>query len=366
MAPMRITIKDIAERAGVSKTTVSFAFNDPRKISKATCERVMAIADDLGYVPDPVARTLTTKRIGAIGLLLPQPMHEALKNPYLTELLQGIGAACLEHETSLLIVPPIKGRLLEAASRAAVDALMAIGVGPDHSIVDLIRKRHIPLITIDGKPSAGMANVGIDDEAAAYALMRYVTGLGHRDIAIVELETESYNEPAERSSLVRDRRRAGFDRALTEAGIRPGLSSPRVYSAVCSIEGGRNAAAHILADGRASAIVAMADIVALGIMEQCAARGLSIPGDISIVAFDDIEMAALMPPGLTTVRQPGFKKGYEAGRVLLGMLNGAEPEQISMEAELVVRGSAAALKAEAPDYAARLAQPMAAQAGTRA
>jgi DNA-binding LacI/PurR family transcriptional regulator len=110
----------------------------------------------------------------------------------------------------------------------------------------------------------------------------------------------------------------------------------------------------------------MADIVALGIMEQCAARGLSIPGDISIVAFDDIEMAALMPPGLTTVRQPGFNKGYEAGRVLLGMLNGAEPEQISMEAELVVRGSAAALKAEAPDYAARLAQPMAAQAGTRA
>jgi DNA-binding LacI/PurR family transcriptional regulator len=354
---MRITIKDIAERAGVSKTTVSFAFNDPRKISKATCERVMAIADELGYVPDPVARTLTTKRIGAIGLLLPQPMHEALKNPYLTELLQGIGAACLEHETSLLIVPPIKGRLLEAASRAAVDALLAIGVGPDHSIVDLIRKRHIPLLTIDGKPSAGMANVGIDDEEAAYTLMRYVTGLGHRDIAIVELETESYNEPAERSSLVRDRRRAGFGRALQEAGS----LSPRVYSAVCSVEGGRAAAARILADGKASAIVAMADIVALGIMEHCAACGLSIPADISIVAFDDIEMAALLPPGLTTVRQPGFDKGYEAGRVLLGMLKGAEPEQISMNAELIVRGSAAALSSDA----AR-ALPFAAAAGTKA
>ena len=88
---MRPTIKDIAARAGVSKTTISFAFNDPTRISALTYSRIMAIVDELGYVPDPIARTLATKRMGALGLLLPQPIHEALANPYLCEIVRGIG-----------------------------------------------------------------------------------------------------------------------------------------------------------------------------------------------------------------------------------------------------------------------------------
>ena len=346
---MRITIKDIAERAGVSKTTVSFAFNDPDKISKETCARVMAIAAELGYVPDPVARTLTTKSIGSIGLLLPQPMHEALCNPYLTELLQGIGAACLERDFSLLIVPPLRGRLVDAARRALVDALLAIGVGPDHSIVDLFRKRHIPLVTIDGNHGTDISNVGIDDEAAAYGLMRHVLAGGHRRIAVVELETETYNEPGERSSLARDRRIAGFARALAESGLH--MDSPGIltYTAACSMAGGREAAERVLAPrqggDRVTAVVAMADIVAFGFYQHCAAHGLSIPSDLSIVAFDGVEMSALVRPGLTTVRQPGFKKGYEAGRVLLSMLNGGAPERIVLPWELVIRQSFAALPA---------------------
>ncbi len=345
---MRITINDIAARAGVSKTTVSFAFNDPRRISKATCERIMAIAAELGYIPDPVARTLTTKRIGAIGLLLPQPMHEALKNPYLGELLQGIGAACLEHESSLLIVPPIKGQLVDAARRAAADALMVIGVGPDHSIVELIRKRSMPLLTIDGRPTDGMANVGIDDEAAAYGLMMHVLGLGHRCIAIVELESESYNDPADRASVVRDKRMEGFSRALKEAGIDPHSADILVHTAACSLEGGREAADSVLKSGRATAVVAMADIVALGFMERCAERRLRIPEDLSVVAFDDIAISRLVKPGLTTVRQPGYRKGYEAGRIVLDMLNGGPSEQVVMPSELVLRGSSGTVPGDRP------------------
>lgn len=337
---MRITIKDIAERAGVSKTTVSFAFNDPDKISKETCARVREIAAELGYVPDPVARTLTTKSIGAIGLLLPQPMHEALRNPYLTELLQGIGAACLERDFSLLIVPPLKGRLMDAARRALVDGLLAIGVGPGHSVVELFRKRHIPLVTIDGGPAAGMSNVGIDDEAAAYGLMRHVLDGGHRRIAIVELESETYNEPEERSSMARDSRMAGFSRALSERGLDLRAPGVGIHAAACSIRGGTEAARRLLTGpDRPSVVVAMADIVAFGFYEVCAELGLRIPEDLSVVAFDDIEMSALLAPGLTTVRQPGYKKGYEAGRVLLSMVNGGPPERITMESVLVQRSS---------------------------
>jgi len=345
---MRITIKDIAERAGVSKTTVSFAFNDPSRISSATCARVMAIASDLGYVPDPIARTLTTKRIGAIGLLLPQPIHEALRNPYLAELIQGIGAACLEHEYALMIVPPVKGKVMEAASRAVVDALLAIGVGPDLELFELMRKRHIPLVTIDGDSNAGVPNVGIDDESAAYDLMKYVLGLGHRRIAVIRLESEEYSPREANNALVGDRRMAGFYRALAEFGLGPGDPGLEILQAFSSMDGGRKAAATVLDAGKATAVVTMADIVALGVYQVCAERGVEIPADLSIAAFDDTELAGVVRPGLTSVRQPGYQKGYVAGRELLQALShrraGREAlsGMITMPYELIVRGSTAA------------------------
>jgi len=342
---MRITIKDIAERAGVSKTTVSFAFNDPSRISKATAAKVMAIAGDLGYVPDPVARTLTTKRIGAIGLLLPQPIHEALRNPYLAELIQGIGAACLEHEYALMIVPPLKGKVMEAASRAVVDALLAIGIGPDLELFELMRKRHIPLVTIDGDSHAGVPNVGVDDESAAFELMEHVLGLGHRNIAVIRLESEEYHPGEANSALVGDRRMAGFFRALAGYGIEPGNPDIALLQASSSLEGGRNAATAILAAGTATVVVTMADIVALGVYQVCAENGVEIPAGLSVASFDDTELAEVVRPSLTSIRQPGYQKGYVAGRELFAALTHrrAGGDQIAgtitMPHELMVRGS---------------------------
>jgi len=340
---MRITIKDIAERAGVSKTTVSFAFNEPGKISKETYERVMGIAGELGYVPDPVARTLTTKRIGAIGLLLPQPIPEALRNPYLHELMQGIGAACHEHDFALTVIPPVKGRIVEAARRAAVDAILTIGVGPDGSIVDLLQKRHVPFVTIDGKPTDATLNVGIDDRAAARTLMEFVLGLGHRRIAIIELQSETVNEPEERSSLVRDARMAGFRDALDRAGIDL-ERDVRMHLTECSIEGGRTAGHELLArdEPRPTVAVCMSDVVAFGFYAACRERGIRIPEDLSVTGFDDVPYSSLLSPPLTTVRQPGYLKGYEAARIVLERLAGGSPGHIVMETELVTRTSAAA------------------------
>ena len=352
---MRITIKDIAVKAGVSKTTVSFAFNNPEKLSAATRDKVLRIAQELGYVPDPIARTLTTKRIGAIGLLLPQPIHEALKNPYLGELTQGIGAACLERESALMIVPPIGGRVMEAARRAVVDALLAIGVGQDHDVVELMRNRNIPLVTIDGDSAAGFPNVGIDDEAAAFDLMSHVLALGHRRVAVIELESASCFPAADtivppRRSIVCRRRLAGFNRALTAFGLDPRGPCIQAYRSPGSLDGGRAAAARILDDGSATAVVAMADIVAMGLYQVCADRGVSIPSDLSIASFDDIEIASLVSPGLTSLRQPGYMKGYVAARAVLSALRG-DPDGVlggdaaAMPYELVVRGSTAAPRA---------------------
>ena len=351
---MRPTIKDIAERAGVSKTTVSFALNDPGRISQETYKRVMAVVTELDYVPNPVARTLTTKRLGALGLLLPQPITEALRNPYVVEIIRGIGELCAERELSLTMLPPLRGRVIEAARRAFVDGLITIGVGPDHEVVELLNKRHIPFVTIDGVDTEATINVGVDDEAAAYGLMRHVLALGHRRIAVLALMPETIKLPEERYSLVRDRRLAGFARAYAEVGLQPDSPGISVVPAESSIEGGDAAVSYILAASREglapTAVVAMSDAVALGAYEACRRAGLSIPSDMSIAGFDDIPMAAGAMPPLTTVHQPGREKGSVAAALVVVLLEGSEAlnrEALHrrLETTLVVRSSTAAPRA---------------------
>ena len=102
---METTIKDIAERAGVSRTAVSFAFNDPSRLAEQTRERIRAVAAQLGYSPDPVDRTLTTKRIGSIGFLLPQGISVAFKNPFLSQVVRGLGQVCQHEVCSRSLLP---------------------------------------------------------------------------------------------------------------------------------------------------------------------------------------------------------------------------------------------------------------------
>lgn len=339
---MRVTIKDIAERAGVSKTTVSFAFNEPTKISTETREKVLSIAADLGYVPDPVARTLITKKIGTIGLLLPQPIHFALGNPYLTEIIQGIGAVCHKHNFSLTIVPPAKGRILEAVKNALVDGLITIGVNSDMKIIEFLMKRRLPFVTIDGTATERTINIGIDDERAGYILMRYVLDLGHRRIAAIELESASAIHPEDQFSVIRDRRMAGFARALAEKGL--GIGDIEIFRAECSIEGGHRVGMEIIANHDPTVVVAMADILAIGFCIACQEKGVHVPTDISVAGFDDIQMAAIVKPSLTTVRQPGYAKGFEAGIVMFSLLEKGKTYHRLMPAELVVRESVAAPK----------------------
>ena len=354
---MRPTIKDIAERAGVSKTTVSFALNDPSRISDETYKRVMAIVTELDYVPNPVARTLTTKRLGALGLLLPQPITEALRNPYVVEIIRGIGERCAERELSLTMLPPMRGRIIEAARRAFVDGLITIGVGPDHEVVELLNKRHIPFVTIDGTDSEATVNVGVDDEGAAYGLMRHILGLGHRRIAILALMPETIKLPEERFSLVRDRRSAGFARALAEVGLTLNSPGVSVVPAESSFEGGDAAVSSILEHSRAAdgslradaptAIVAMADAVAIGAYEACRRLSLAIPGDISIAGFDDIPTAASANPPLTTVHQPGREKGAVAADLVALLLEGGDAGHRLLDTRLMIRASTAAPRASA-------------------
>ncbi|HUX41296.1 MAG TPA: LacI family DNA-binding transcriptional regulator [Rectinemataceae bacterium] len=339
---MRVTIKDIAARAGVSKTTVSFALNDPERISEQTRKRVLDAVAELGYEPDSVARALATRRLGAIGLLLPQALPESLENPYLCELMRGIGEVCEEHGLALSMLPPIRGMAEEAARKAAVDAILAIGLEPDAEVTKILLRRHLPFVSIDGASTSAVPNIGIDDESAAEALMSHVLELGHRRIGILRLSPEAWTHGGSSGhSPVSQRRLSGFRLALAREGIELGGPDALVVIAGESFEGGREATERLLSEsgGEFTAIVAMADIVALGAYDALRSKGYRLPMDMSVAGFDDIPLASRSSPTLTTIHQPGLEKGAVAARIVIELLEGGQAESRNLVASLVARES---------------------------
>jgi len=330
---MRANINDIAHRAGVSKTTVSFAFNSPSKISKETCERIMYIARELGYVPDPVARTLAMRQTGSIGLLLPQPIQEIFRNPYIGEIMRGIGVVCDREGLSLSLTRTVRN--------AAVDGIITLGIGPGMSVLEIFYQRGLPFVTIDSGSGDDFVNVGIDDEKASERLMDMVLSSGHREIAVFALKNVTLGEGGDHFSLINDRRLKGFSRSLARHGLSFIASQGiRVCHTDASVESGALATRALLAEkNRPTAIICLADVQALGVYDECRAAGLSIPADISVVGFDDSPFSAFMNPPLTTLRQSGFAKGEKAAQTLVDMISKKAVASTVLEAEIIARGS---------------------------
>lgn len=338
---MRSTIKHIAELAGVSKTTVSFAFNDPAKISRETYEKIMEIADREGYVPDPIARTMTTKRVGTIGVLLPQAIQETFRNPYVAEVLRGIGMVCHQEDLFMTVLPPVKGYLSQAIRNAAVDGFIALGLEPAAEITELIRQRRVPFVAIDGDPDSGVVNVGIDDAAAAESMMDHILSLGHKRILILSLKSEGPVPTEEFSSRTVNRRLEGFKRSLALYGRNLEEADLRIIPVEATVEAARESVSPVLVQNPPTAVVCMGDVAAFGVYEACRNAGLSIPRDISVTGMDDIPFASLIYPPLTTVRQPGIRKGTYAARAIIDMIQGRPAASVVLPTDLVVRSSTA-------------------------
>jgi DNA-binding LacI/PurR family transcriptional regulator len=335
----RVTINDIAKVAGYSKTSVSFAFNDPGRISDKARDRILAVADQLGYVPDPVARTLSLRRHGSIGLLLPEVIPLAFRNSHLSQIVQGIGEICGTDGHSLTLIPPLRESVLEGVRSAAVDGLITIGLEPGMDAVHLIRRRHLPFVTIDGRIGGGFPVVGIDDERAAETMMNHVLSIGHRKIVIVAFSDEPQ---LQNRSYVKGKRIDGYRRALADAVPTP-LEESLYIETESSLDGGRTAVEAILQSPTIpTAIVAMSDVIALGILEGLEERGYTVPGDFSLVGFDDIPESRLVRPQLTTISQSGYDKGHRAAEVLMRMIRGetVDPKHI-LPTELTERDSCA-------------------------
>src|SRR6202521_3131338 len=183
----RVTIADVAIAAGVSKTAVSFAFNNPEKLGPATLERVLGVAQELGYAPHPAARALSMRRSGTIGVLIPQRLSTVFANPFLSELIQGMGELCEEHDLTMLLVPPLDGSLEGAIRQASVDGFISLGLSPDDQALETLMRIGIPTVLVDSAASPDHPAVNVDDAGGAEAAALHVAGLGHRDVVVIVL-----------------------------------------------------------------------------------------------------------------------------------------------------------------------------------
>ncbi len=214
-APVRVTITDVADAAGVSKTAVSFAFNNPERLGQATLERVLRVAHDLGYTPHPAARTLSMRRSGTIGVLIPQRLSTVFANLFVGELIQGLGDLCEEHDLTLLLVPPLDGSLEGAIRQASVDGFISLGLSPRDPALEALAAMGIPTVLVDSEDSSEHPVVNVDDRGGAEAAARHLLQLGHRELAVIVLpptRAQVQNTPTAA------RRLAGYQAAIEGVG----------------------------------------------------------------------------------------------------------------------------------------------------
>jgi len=360
--PRRAGVVAVARAVGTSPSTVSNAFNRPERLSPELRERIMRVAAELGYGgPDPVGRSLRSGRVGAIGVVFRRTLAYAFDDPATAPFLRGVSEVTDAQQLAVVVVPGLPDEHPShgpAIRNVAVDGLIVYSVAADDPLFEAARRRGRPTVVVDSpapEDAPGLDFVGIDDRAAAESAMRHVLELGHRRVGVLSFGTSAHATPGpadvamqERATASVTRRRLeGCARALTAAGL-PWAQVPVQQCPVSSIEQG-TAGGRALLDGHpdVTAIVAFSDPLALGARLAAADRGLTVPGELSIIGFDDTA-----PPAerLTSVHQPHADKGRIAAERLLAALNGSPPAgtQELLPTRLVVRDSTAPVRPPSP------------------
>jgi DNA-binding LacI/PurR family transcriptional regulator len=336
----RARIADVAREAGVSKTAVSFAFNSPDRLAPQTAARIREVADHLGYRPHPVARMLSQRHTTTLGVLTPQALSVMFSNPFFGAFSEGVALAAEEAGYGLYFISPLHGSLARAMGRATVDGVVAIGLSDEHHEVEQIRRAGVPLVLVDSNALPEHGSVVVDDVGGAVAAAEHLLALGHRDVVVFGVEPPVPGDVGEDG--VTARRLRGYRQAFAAAGLT--IDDERVIMGPATVEGGI-AALETALDGPGAAptaILAMSDAMAIGAISAARRHGLRVPDDLSVVGFDDIDLASHVDPPLTTVHQPIRQKGEEAVRLLRSVIerpDGSPADHRRLETRLLIRGS---------------------------
>jgi DNA-binding LacI/PurR family transcriptional regulator len=314
----RPTMKDVAKRAGVAVSTVSYVLNNSGPVAPDRRERVLEAVEALGYLPNESARNLKRRSVATIGLVVPD-----LVNQYFAMIAEGVEHAASEKDVLVVFCTPEatgdgeswNSRLLRSQR---LDGLIYLS-GAETRMASLVELTRVgPVVLVDEKlPGFNLPSVVSQNRRGAKEIASHVTSLGHERLAILGGPVELWTA---------DQRLSGYREAIAGAGIDP--DTVPFHEGDYRISSGEKAAAELLgrpAKDRPTALICANDLMAIGVLSYCRRVGLRVPEDISVVGFDDLPFASLLTPGLTTVRQPAREMGVAAAKLLLSMVDGEEP-----------------------------------------
>ena len=346
----RPTLATLAADLGIARSTVSNAYNRPDQLSADLRERILTRAKELSYPgPNRAARRLTDTSLTTVGVMFSERFTYPFVDAAAREFLKGLGTIAERHQIGVLLIPaPVRGPTARNAIETAVlDALVVYSMPDEDEVLTAALDRHVPTVIVDQPRLPGFALVGIDDRSGASSIMEHVIGLGHTRIAVAtwRLGRDARAGVADRErqdhaiyAIARERL-AGYRDAVEAAGMD--------WSAVLvherpehTYEDGVASGREILTrDDRPSVVVAFSDVLAAGVIDAARELGLRVPEDLSVVGFDDSELAAAY--SLTTVHQPLKAKGEQVGHLLIDTWSTEdEPTNVFLPVNLVTRGSA--------------------------
>jgi DNA-binding LacI/PurR family transcriptional regulator len=314
---------------------VSFVLNDrqDQAISPATRRRVLQAARELGYHVHAGARQLAAGSTRTLGFVLRQSPEQVASDALLPETLRGIAAAARTDGFRVIVepLPPEAGAYESLLRSRHVDGVVVSGPRSDDADLDRLHDEGFPIVLQGTFEGHGVPMVDIDNRKAAREAVEHLFGLGHETIGIVTNAPLEYTAAQERLAGYRD---AHLDRGVP---VREELIVPAAFDAAS----GHAAMTTLLERSpRPTAVFVASDVVAFGVYGALRAAGLRIPGDVSVVAFDDIPLAAFADPPLTTIRVPAYELGMQTGRTLLDLIAGDEvAPRTLLPAELVKRAS---------------------------
>lgn len=332
------TIHDVARAAQVSAATISRVLAHPELVAETTRLRVQNIITELGYIPNSTAASLRTMRTGKIIVSVPN-----LANPFFAGVIRGIEEAAQKGGYSVLLGDTRNDvdqeeRYATMLDRREADGLIFLGHRLPDALARIVERDGMAAPVVNGcefSPSLGVSSVHIDNRLAAKTAMEALYDTGHRDIAII---TGSANSPLSRDRLL------GVKQAADDRG---GKARLIVRAGDYSIESGRRAAMPLLKNKSPTAFFCFSDEMAVGVLAAIRNMGLRCPDDISVMGFDDIEIARYLDPALTTVRQPMRTIGLRTAELLIDIMNHKQDRlrSITLPHKLVVRQSVGPVRA---------------------
>jgi DNA-binding LacI/PurR family transcriptional regulator len=350
-APERTDIRTIARAANVSIATVSRTMNRVATVNPRIANRVWKIIDELDYFPNTQARALVSGRSRLFGLIVSE-----ITNPFFPELIQGFEDIAVESGYEILVSstnhdPQRMSHCIRRMLERKVEGVAIMTFGIEEPLLDQLARRKVPLVFIDvGPVRPGISVLKVDYLHGIRQAVQHLTALGHRDIAFISGPPRLHSAHS---------RAAAFSLSLQECGIAP--DPTRIFEGNHTMEGGIAAMEKLLAaTPRPTAVICSNDMTAIGVLHKLYRAGLRAPHDLSVIGFDDIHIASVTTPPLTTIQMSRFELARAAVTALRAQIenpnDAARKREFLIPTNLVIRESTSALKPRAKNAAKKKAE----------